>query len=130
MASESRLRANAKYDAAHCTGLYLKLNNETDKDILEKLSSVSNRQGYIKNLIRKDIAGTCSELKKEKKEGYKAMKTYMIKPEYLEMWEGGDTPSNPERIITEDDIRTFSVEWDKSVDELLEQLIPVEEEGE
>lgn len=59
----------------------------------------------------------------------KKMKTYTIKPEYLDMWEGGDTPSDPERIITEDDIRTFSVEWDKSVDELLEQLVPVEEEG-
>ena len=65
MASESRIRANAKYDSTHCTGLYLKLNNETDKDILEKLSSVSNRQGYIKNLIRKDIARTDSESKKE-----------------------------------------------------------------
>ena len=53
--SESKIRANAKYDKAHTTGVFLKLNKETDKDILEKLSSVSNRQGYIKNLIRHDI---------------------------------------------------------------------------
>ena len=55
MASASKIRANAKYDSTHCTGVYLKLNLSTDKDILEKLSSVPNRQGYIKALIRKDI---------------------------------------------------------------------------
>ena len=51
--------SKAKYDSVHCTGLYLKLNLKTDSDILEKLSSVPNRQGYIKSLIRQDI-GTCS----------------------------------------------------------------------
>jgi hypothetical protein len=59
-ASESKLKANAKYDKAHTTGVFLKLNKETDKDILEKLSSVPNRQGYIKDLIRKDLSGTRS----------------------------------------------------------------------
>lgn len=57
---ESKIRANAKYDSTHCTGLYLKFNNGTDRDILEKLSSVPNRQGYIKSLIRQDITRTCS----------------------------------------------------------------------
>lgn len=57
---ESKIRANAKYDSTHCTGLYLKFNNGTDSDILEKLSSVPNRQGYIKSLIRQDIARTFS----------------------------------------------------------------------
>ena len=47
--------SKAKYDSTHCTGVYLKLNLSTDKDILEKLSSVPNRQGYIKSLIRQDI---------------------------------------------------------------------------
>ena len=55
MASESQRKANAKYDKAHCTNFHLKLNNETDKDILEKLYSVPNIQGYIKQLIRQDI---------------------------------------------------------------------------
>ena len=50
----------AKYDSTHCTGVYLKLNLSTDKDILKKLSSVPNRQGYIKQLIREDIARTGS----------------------------------------------------------------------
>lgn len=60
MATESKRKANAKYDREHTTGVFLKLNKETDKDILEKLSSVPNRQGYIKDLIREDMARTCS----------------------------------------------------------------------
>lgn len=56
--SKSKVKANAKYDKAHTTGLYLKLNKKTDADILEKLSSVPNTQGYVKQLIRADIAGS------------------------------------------------------------------------
>ena len=52
--------SKAKYDSIHCTGVYLKLNLSTDKDILEKLASVPNRQGYIKQLIRDDIGRTYS----------------------------------------------------------------------
>ncbi len=55
--SESRLRANKKYDELNTTAISLKFNNNTDKDILEKLASVSSKQGYIKELIRKDIQG-------------------------------------------------------------------------
>lgn len=56
----------------------------------------------------------------------KKMKMYTIKPEYLDMWEGGDSPSNPDRVITEDDVRTFSKEWDVPVSELLDQLNEVD----
>ena len=55
MASDAQKRANAKYDAANTTGFYLKLNNKTDADIIEKLDSVDSKQGYIKELIRRDI---------------------------------------------------------------------------
>lgn len=44
-----------KYDKAHTKGLYLKLNKETDKDILAHLDKQENKQGYIKKLIREDI---------------------------------------------------------------------------
>lgn len=37
------------------TGFYLKLNNESDRQIIERLKSVPNRQGYIKDLIQTDI---------------------------------------------------------------------------
>lgn len=47
--------AQQKYDAANTTRVFIKLNNKTDADIIEKLNSVDNRQGYIKELIRKDL---------------------------------------------------------------------------
>lgn len=46
----------ARYDKTHCRNYGLKLNLETDKDIIEKLSSVPSMQGYIKQLIRQDLA--------------------------------------------------------------------------
>lgn len=44
-----------KYDQKNTQRIYLKFNLKTDADILEKLDSVKNKQGYIKDLIRKDI---------------------------------------------------------------------------
>lgn len=46
----------AKSDKKNCTGVYLKLSNGPDADILEQLSRQENKQGYIKALIRADIA--------------------------------------------------------------------------
>ena len=54
------------------------------------------------------------------------MMTYKIKPEYLDLWEGGDSPSDPDRIITDDELASFAREWDTPIAELLEQLIPME----
>lgn len=45
-----------KYDKENTCRVNLKFNLATDKDILEKLNSVKNKQGYIKQLIRNDIA--------------------------------------------------------------------------
>ena len=45
-----------KYDKTNTTQIRMKLNLKTDADILEKLESVGNKQGYIKALIRADIA--------------------------------------------------------------------------
>ena len=53
--TEARSRAQAKYDASHTRKIVMKLNKETDKDILERLDQVPNKQGYIKELIRDDI---------------------------------------------------------------------------
>jgi len=41
---------------ANTTKVSMKLNNKTDADILERLSKQASMQGYIKELIRKDIA--------------------------------------------------------------------------
>lgn len=57
MATKASLR-QTKYDNAHCRTYGLKLNHGTDADIIEKLASVPSMQGYIKQLIRDDIART------------------------------------------------------------------------
>lgn len=53
---ESQKRASAKYDAKATKQIKLKLNISTDADILERLDEVDNKQGYIKELIRRDIS--------------------------------------------------------------------------
>ena len=50
------------------------------------------------------------------------MMYYKIKPEYLDLWEGGDTQSNQDRIITEEEVKMFSEEWETPVEDLLKQL--------
>lgn len=55
MTSEAQKRASAKYDKMNTVQVILKLNKNTDGDILDKLRAVPNRQGYIKSLIRKDL---------------------------------------------------------------------------
>lgn len=52
---EAHNRAQKKYDAKATVQLHFKLNKKTDADILEKLASVENKQGYIKELIRADM---------------------------------------------------------------------------
>lgn len=48
--------SQAKYDKAHTTGFHMKLNNESDSDILQWLSEQESKQGAIKKLIRAEIA--------------------------------------------------------------------------
>lgn len=55
MATEAQTRAQKKYDAANTRQFHLKLNRNTDRDIIEKLGNVPNMQGYIKRLIRSDL---------------------------------------------------------------------------
>ena len=53
--SDAMRKSIAKYDAAHTVQVKLKLNIETDSDILQQLDNVQNKQGYIKALIREDM---------------------------------------------------------------------------
>lgn len=53
---ESVKRYQDNFDKAHATYVSMKLYDNTDADILEKLASVDNKQGYIKQLIRADIS--------------------------------------------------------------------------
>ena len=56
LSSESQVRAQAKYDAAHTRRISLKLNTTTDQDIIRWLWAQQSMQGSIKRLIRADIA--------------------------------------------------------------------------
>lgn len=53
--SAAQIKASKKYDDSNTKQIKLKLNTKTDADILSKLNSVENKQGYIKELIRKDL---------------------------------------------------------------------------
>lgn len=52
---EDKYLFQKKYDAENTKRFSLKLNKNTDRDILERLKEVTSMQGYIKELIRKDI---------------------------------------------------------------------------
>ena len=54
--TEAVKRAQARYNKANTRQIILKLNLNTDSDILEVLDRVGNKQGYIKALIRADAA--------------------------------------------------------------------------
>lgn len=51
-----RARQQADYDKRATRQIIFKFNRTTDADILERLDAQANRQGYIKRLIREDIA--------------------------------------------------------------------------
>jgi len=54
---EAHRRAVLKFNKDKTEFVGVRLNKNTDADILEKLASVENKQGYIKQLIRADIQG-------------------------------------------------------------------------
>lgn len=53
--SEAQKRAQLKYEKEKTRSVKMKLNLQHDADIIQKLDSVGNKQGYIKGLIRADI---------------------------------------------------------------------------
>lgn len=55
MVSKAQIQAQAKYDKENTKSIHLKFNTKSDADILEKLDAVDSKQGYIKELIRKDL---------------------------------------------------------------------------
>ena len=55
MSNESKYASQNKYDKNNTVQIKMKLNKNTDADILEFLETMENRQGYLKELIRNDI---------------------------------------------------------------------------
>lgn len=53
---EDKYKAQNKYDKANTVRISLKLNKNTDADVLQWLDEQESKQGAIKELIRADIA--------------------------------------------------------------------------
>ena len=54
--TESQIKASIKYNKENTVQISLKLNRTTDADLIDSLNRIENKQGYIKDLIRRDIA--------------------------------------------------------------------------
>lgn len=54
--TEAQRRASAKYQAANTRLLQIRLNNNTDGDIMDWLGRQSSKSGAVKALIRQRIA--------------------------------------------------------------------------
>ena len=54
--TEAQARATAKYQKDNTRMFTIRLNLNTDADIIRRLEEVDSKQGYIKELIRKDMA--------------------------------------------------------------------------
>ena len=61
--TDAKREAIKRYDAANTKQIHLKLNRNTDAELIAWLESKDNVQGYIKDLIRCDmpIAGDWNE---------------------------------------------------------------------
>lgn len=55
MSSEKRERPQERFDRLNSKVYRLKVMTRTEQDIIQKLDSVPNKAGYIKQLIRADI---------------------------------------------------------------------------
>ena len=56
MRPASELDPQSRYNRFNTMQLNVRLNKHTDTDIIDALDKVSSKQGYIKALIRADIA--------------------------------------------------------------------------
>ena len=55
MVSDAKKAAKARYDAKTAYKVSLKLNTNTDAELIELLKSQPNVQGFLKELIRKEM---------------------------------------------------------------------------
>ncbi len=53
---DSNLKAITKFTKEKTVSVNLRLNKNTDADIIAKLESVPSKMGYLKQLIRADLA--------------------------------------------------------------------------
>lgn len=53
---KKRRENQSKWVRKNTKGFYIRLSLEKDADIIQHLASKDNKQGYVKNLIRREIA--------------------------------------------------------------------------
>jgi hypothetical protein len=53
---ENKIKRNAEYNKNNTVRLEIKINRNTEAEILEHLEQIPNKSGYIKQLIIEDIA--------------------------------------------------------------------------
>lgn len=53
--SQAKLEAIERYNKANTTTICIRLNKNTDSDVIEALEKSENKSGYIKELIRRDL---------------------------------------------------------------------------
>lgn len=54
--SQAQIDAVQRYNAKNTTLVQIRLNLKTDADIIARLDQVDSKAGYVKGLIREDIA--------------------------------------------------------------------------
>lgn len=55
MTTKAQQAASKRYQESNTRLMSIRLNLKTDADIIRRLEEVESKQGYIKELIRKDI---------------------------------------------------------------------------
>lgn len=147
--SDKKKQADMLYNKLHTRQINMRFTDH-DSDIIARLDAQKNKQGYIKALIRADVARANSDKMKEDStmkyeinatssalpidaqksaliirtaQNLKGENTmlYTIKPEYLNLW-GED--ATEETIIDAAEIERLSEEWGKPIEELMDQLVP------
>ena len=93
---EERVQKGIAYRKAHVRQIKLDLSIEYDSDILAHLDSLPNRTGYLKDLIRADIARANSE---QKEEGQTMKQWYIIKATCAKSGEGCDRDGLKREIL-------------------------------
>lgn len=107
--SETKKAYDENYQKQNIRQIKLNMNRKTEPEILEWLEKQDNIQGYIKKIIKEDM-----KMK---------MKTYIIKPDYIENF---GNEANSMTVLTEDDVERLAEDWEMDVDELKDQLIEQE----
>lgn len=59
--NQTALKADTKYKKANIVKVNMSLNRNTDGDILSYIATIDNKQGYLKRLIRADMARRAKE---------------------------------------------------------------------